>query len=77
MLDLGSKMHLTLKRLEASGSLEVWWGRGRGGDILMETGDGEEVWDMEQSESGPQEGDKSAFKTHITCVTLIHNQLQL
>jgi hypothetical protein len=23
-------MHLTLKRLEASESLEVWWGRGRG-----------------------------------------------
>jgi hypothetical protein len=24
------KMHLTLKRLEAPGSLEVWWGRGIG-----------------------------------------------
>jgi hypothetical protein len=30
-------MHLTLKRLEAPGSLEVRWG-------------GEEVWDMEQLE---------------------------
>jgi hypothetical protein len=29
-------MHLTLKRLETPGSLEVWWGMG--GDILMETG---------------------------------------
>jgi hypothetical protein len=27
-------MHLTLKRLEAPGNLEVWWG----GDILVETG---------------------------------------
>jgi hypothetical protein len=29
------KMHLTLKRLEAPRSREVWWGRG---NILMETG---------------------------------------
>jgi len=28
-------MHLTLKRLEAPGSLEVWWG-GWDGDILVE-----------------------------------------
>ena len=42
-------IHLTLKRLEAPGSLEVRWGGG--GDIHMETGwDGEEVWDVEQSE---------------------------
>ena len=41
-------MHLTLKRLEATGSLEVRWGGG--GDIHMETGwGGEEVWDVEQS----------------------------
>jgi hypothetical protein len=33
-------MHLTLKRLEAPGSLEVWWGEG--GDILVEMGVG--VW---------------------------------
>ena len=33
------------------GSLEV--GKGRGGDILMETGDREEVWDVEQSEGEP------------------------
>ena len=43
-------MHLTLKRLEAPGSLEVW-GVG-GGNILVETGSGEEVWDVEQSEGG-------------------------
>jgi len=30
-------MHLTLKRLEAPGSLEVWWG----GDLLLETGSGQ------------------------------------
>ena len=47
------KMHLTLKILEGPGSLEVWWGwRGECGDILMETGDGEKVWDGEQSKSG-------------------------
>ena len=43
-------MHLTLKRLEAPGSLEVWWCRR--GDIRMETGGREEVWDVEQSEGG-------------------------
>jgi hypothetical protein len=29
-------MQLILKRLETSGSLEIWWGENR--DILMETG---------------------------------------
>jgi hypothetical protein len=44
-------MLLTLKRLEAPGSLEVRWGGG--GDIHMETGwGGEEVWDVEQLEGG-------------------------
>ena len=44
-------MHLTLKRLEAPGSLEVRWGGG--GGIHMEMGwGGEEVWDVEQSEGG-------------------------
>jgi hypothetical protein len=38
-------MHLTLKRLEAPGSGEVWWG-----GILVEME--EEVWDVEQSEGG-------------------------
>jgi hypothetical protein len=38
-------MHLTLKSLEAPGSLEIRWGR-------VETGGGEEVWDVEQFESG-------------------------
>jgi hypothetical protein len=48
------KMHLTRKRLEAPGSLEVWWGRwGVGVGILMETGRQEEVWDVEQLEGGP------------------------
>jgi hypothetical protein len=32
------KMQLTLKRLNALGSLEVWWGGHVGGDILTETG---------------------------------------
>ena len=44
-------MHLTLKRLEASGSLEVKWDGV--GSIHSVTGTGEEeVWDMEQSEGG-------------------------
>jgi hypothetical protein len=39
--------HLTLKRLEVPGSLEVRWGGGR--DIHVEMGWGrEEVWDVEQ-----------------------------
>jgi hypothetical protein len=43
-------MHLTLKRLEAPGNIEVWWSGGwGGGDILMETGNREEVWNVEQS----------------------------
>ena len=45
-------MYLTLKRLEALGNLEVWWGGVGGWDILMETGAGKEVWDVEQSEGG-------------------------
>ena len=49
-------MHLTLKRLEAPGSLEVRWDGA--GDILVETGDGEKVWVVEQSEVGPGEGIK-------------------
>jgi hypothetical protein len=43
-------MHLTLKRLEAPGNLEVRWG-GRG-DIYMETGEKDKVWDVEQSKGG-------------------------
>jgi hypothetical protein len=40
-------IYLTLKRLEAPGSLEVRWDGGW--DIHMETGaSGEEVWDVEQ-----------------------------
>ena len=44
-------MHLTLKRLEIPGSLEV---SGVGdGSIHLETGwGGKEVWDVEQSEGG-------------------------
>ena len=45
-------MYLTLKRLEAPGSLEVWWGKVGGEAILMETGAGKGVWDVEQSEGG-------------------------
>jgi hypothetical protein len=41
-------IHLTLKRMEVPGSLEVRWS-GRGG-IHMENGwGGEELWDVEQS----------------------------
>jgi hypothetical protein len=46
-------MHLILKRLEAPGSLDVQLGGGWGsGNILVETGNGENVWDVEQSEGG-------------------------
>jgi hypothetical protein len=44
-------MHLTLKRLEAPGSLEVRWGGGRGIHVEMRWGR-EEVWDVEKSEGG-------------------------
>jgi hypothetical protein len=44
-------MHLTLRRLEAPGSLEVWWRWGR--DILIETEMEEEVRDVEQLEVVP------------------------
>jgi hypothetical protein len=43
--------HLTLKRLAAPGSLKARWG-GRSGNIHVETGGEEEVWDVEQSEDG-------------------------
>jgi hypothetical protein len=47
------KKHLTLKRLEAPGSLEVRWG----GGIHMEMGwSGVEVWDVEQSRRVDGEG---------------------
>ena len=52
---LSEKMHLSLKRLEAPGSGVAWWVGGWGGaDILVETEGGEEVWDGEQSEGGPE-----------------------
>jgi hypothetical protein len=42
-------IHLTLKRLEVPGSLEVRWAGGWG--IHVEVGwGGEEVWDVEQVE---------------------------
>jgi hypothetical protein len=44
-------MYITLKRLEAPGSLEVWWGWVE--ISLWRQGDREEVWDVEQSEGGP------------------------
>jgi hypothetical protein len=48
-------MHLTLKKLEAPGSLEVRWVGVGGGGIHVEIGvgwGGEEVWDVEQLEGG-------------------------
>jgi hypothetical protein len=47
--------HLTLKRLEDPGSLEVRWGGGGGIHVEMEWG-GEEVWDVEQLEGGEGQG---------------------
>jgi hypothetical protein len=45
-------MHLTIKRLEAPGSLEDWWGRmGEGGGNIL-GGGREEVQDVEQLEGG-------------------------
>jgi hypothetical protein len=44
--------HLTLKRLESPRSLEGWGVRG--GDNLMKIGHREEVWDVGQSEGGPE-----------------------
>jgi len=47
-------MHLTLKRLESAGSGELWWGADwEIGDILVETGAVEVVWDGEKSEGEP------------------------
>jgi hypothetical protein len=44
---------LTLKILDTPGSLEVQSGVGHGGgDILMETGCGDEIWVVEQYEFG-------------------------
>jgi len=43
------KMHLTLKRLEAAASGEIWWGMGGGHPCGDER---EEVRDVEQSEGG-------------------------
>jgi hypothetical protein len=51
-------MHLTLKRLEAPGSEEVWCGRGwGGGDILVEMGHGWR-YGMWNSQRVDWEGDK-------------------
>jgi hypothetical protein len=50
-------MHLTLKRLEAQGSLEVRWGGGI--EISWwRQGCEEEVWDVEKLEGGLGEGIK-------------------
>jgi hypothetical protein len=40
-------MHLTLERLEASGTGEAWWGEGVGTSSLMHWG-----WDEELLEDG-------------------------
>jgi hypothetical protein len=48
------KIHLTLKIAEAPGSLDIWWFRvSGGGNILVETGGGEDILDVELSEGGP------------------------
>jgi hypothetical protein len=44
-------MHLTLKRLEAPSSIEVWWVGSRGqGDILLEMGLGKRygMWNSQR-----------------------------
>jgi hypothetical protein len=47
-------IHLTLKRLEATENLEVWWGEGGGWEQPCGiSGGGKEVWDVEQLEGGP------------------------
>jgi hypothetical protein len=46
------KVYLTLKRLEAPGSGEVWWG-GRWGMETFSWRLWEGVWDVQQSEGGP------------------------
>jgi hypothetical protein len=46
-------MHLTLKRLEVPGRLEVKWG---GGIHVEVQWGGEEVWDVEQSAGGGGKG---------------------
>jgi hypothetical protein len=53
------KMHLSLERLEAPGSLEVWWGGdwGYGGNFLVKTGCMED-YGMENSQRVDQEGSK-------------------
>jgi hypothetical protein len=52
-------MHLTLKRLEAPGSLEVRWGGVGHEGIHVETAwGGEEVWDVEQSKDGYRTGNR-------------------
>jgi hypothetical protein len=48
-------IHLTLKRLEDPGNLEVWWD-GVGTSMLRQ-GCEEEVWDVEQSEGGSGVGE--------------------
>jgi hypothetical protein len=51
-------MHLTFKRLETPGSLEVRLvGRVGSGDIPVEIGDREKVWDVEQLEGGQGAGE--------------------
>jgi hypothetical protein len=55
-------IHLTLKRLEAPGILEVWLGVvffWEGGAFLWRQRCGEEVWDVEHLEGGLGEGIKS------------------
>jgi hypothetical protein len=58
-------MHLTLKRLEAPGSLQFRLGGGGGWGHPVETGDGDEVWNVEQLESELGRGIKSGVQNKI------------
>jgi hypothetical protein len=49
-------MHITFKRVEAPGRMEVWWLGG--GDILIESGVGERRYGMCNNQRVEQEGDK-------------------
>jgi hypothetical protein len=62
-------MHLTLKKLEAPGSLEVRWGGGGVGHPRGDRG-GEEVWDVAQSEGG--QGVRGGAGNKIWSINLIN-----
>ena len=51
------KMHLTLKRLEAPGNLEVWWGGGMGASTWRQDQVGMRcgMWNRQRVDSGGRE----------------------